>query len=197
MGRDAEQRVVFLGRPVGIEHHGNTALARCLADRPHEIGKPVVGEQQRRRRRRKRSRSGGCAAFDAAVAIRHDDPFAGRVDHDARHRDRGAGNAHDAAGVDAFPLHRRDQLIAGIVGFVAERAGCSARWPPSRATAIAAFTAQPPQTVRKSWAMRLAAGRRKLVHPKEQILHRDARAQHDGGSAGARRGHGRSRPNRG
>ena len=64
--RNAEQRIVLDRRPVGVEHHRDAAPPRRLADRPHEIGKAVVGEQQRhagdqpvRDRRCARSRSAG------------------------------------------------------------------------------------------------------------------------------------------
>ena len=195
VGRDPEQRVVFLGRPVGIEHDGNAAVARGLADRPHEIGKPVVGEQQCDAGQQG-IEIGRLRRFDAAVAIRHDDPLAGRIDHDARHRDCRAGDTHDACGIDAFLLHRCDQLIAGIVGFVAERAAVAraAAEPRHRDRCVYRATSAHGEEI---VSHRFAARRRKFVHPKQQVLHRDARAQHGGGFASARRGHGRSRPNRG
>ena len=46
MSCDSEQLVGPLRRSVGVEHHGKAALARRQADRPHELGKAIVGKHR-------------------------------------------------------------------------------------------------------------------------------------------------------
>ena len=68
------------------------------------------------------------------------------------------------------------EAAAGIVG--ADRAGRSARVPPSRATATAALAAQPPVVATRSLARILVPGAGKLLDLEQEILDRDAGAQH-------------------
>jgi hypothetical protein len=46
VGRNPEQVIRHLRRAVGVEHDGQSALARCLTKRPHEIGKSIVDEHR-------------------------------------------------------------------------------------------------------------------------------------------------------
>ena len=46
MGGNPEQVVGHLRRSVGVEHDGKAAIARRQADRPHEVGKAIVGKHR-------------------------------------------------------------------------------------------------------------------------------------------------------
>jgi hypothetical protein len=41
---NTEQIIANLGGPVGVEHHGQAVLSCRGADRPHELGKAIVGQ---------------------------------------------------------------------------------------------------------------------------------------------------------
>ena len=81
VGRNPEQVIRHLRRPVGVEHDGQSALARCLAKRPHEIGKSIVGEH-RVDRRHQAGRVSGHDALELLVPVSHDNPIAARIDED-------------------------------------------------------------------------------------------------------------------
>ena len=189
VGRNAKQRIVLDGRPVGVEHDRNAATPRRLAHRPHQFGETVVGEEQRNIRDQSVG-IGDARRLDPLVAVGDDHPLAGSVDHDARHRRGGAGDAHHARGVDAFARHVGHELVADIVVVVAERPGVmrAAAEPRHRDRGVdRAAAADHDELVGHA----LAAGLRKLLDPEHDVLHRDAGAQ-DGGRA--RRGHRRSPP---
>ena len=164
------------GRPVGVEHHWNAAPARRLADRPHEIRKPVVGEQQRHAFDQ-RAGFGRQRRFDPRVAIGRDHALASSVDHDPRHRRGRAGDTHHALGADAFAGHLGHQLIADRVGGVAERAGVvhAAAEARQRDRGVDGAAAEDDAEL---VGHALAAGRRELLDAEHQVLHRDAGAQH-------------------
>ena len=94
------------------------------------------------------------------------------------------------AGVDALVRHRGDQLVAGVVGHVAERAGIAgaAAKPRHRDRGVdRAAAGDGDEIVRHA----LAARRRERVDPEHDVLHRDAGAQDH---RRARRRHRRSPP---
>ena len=177
VGGDPEQLVGDLRRPVGVEHHGDAALARRRADRPHEIRKPVVGEQGIGGGD-EAGGVGGRGGGDAGIAIGDDHAIAAGIDEDRRQRGRHAGNALAAAAVDLLARERGQHAIAVAVlaGRAAERAG--ERRPPAeprngdrRIGGAAAVDDE------ESLGLRLAVRRREALDLKDLIEHDDAGAQ--------------------
>ena len=108
------------------------------------------------------------------------DLFAAGVEQDERDRRAGAGHALDAAAIDAFGRKVGDDAGADRVVLAAERAGKArvAAEARDRHRRVGGAAAAGDDEVRRR---HFGAGRRKVLDPHHDVLHRDAGAQNPGG----------------
>ena len=177
MGGDPEQVFRHPRRPVGVEHHGDAARPRRQTDRPHEVGKAVVGQHGvggrnqavgigRRRRRQ------------PVVAIGHDHPLAARVDEDRGERRGHARNALAGRAVDLLARERGQHPVAVrvLAGGAAERAGQRrpSAQPGDRDRGVGGAAAVDGEEILSlGFAVRL----REALDPEDLVEHDDAGAE--------------------